>query len=136
YLKQNRFETRHYHLSALAAGPALTRSDLIRWLPLLKLITVFMIVIGFIVYFCGKLLGALIVATGGLILESATRCKIGFGNLYKLSVYALTLPMIMQTVLTLVRIKIPLFSLFYYGIALLYLYRALTATGQENADNP
>lgn len=136
YFKQNRFETMHYKFSAISAGPAITRNDFVRWLPLLKLTTVFIMGIGFIVYFCGKLISALIVAAGGVVLESAAGYKIGFGNLYKLSVYALTLPMIMQTVLTLIQINTLLFSPFYYGIALLYLYRALTAIGQENADKP
>lgn len=51
--------------------------------------------------------------------------KIGFRNLFKLSIYALTLPILIKFVLTLGNITIPYFWVLYYGIALVYLWKAL-----------
>ena len=133
YQKQSTFETRHYDLKAFT-GLTVTRSDFIHWIPMLKWLIAFVALFGFIFYFCGKLLSALIIGVGGLIIESATNRKIGFGNLYKLSLYALTLPMIIQMVLTLARVTVPLFFIIYYGVALFYLYKAVTTVISPEGD--
>lgn len=134
YQKQSVFETRHYSLNAFA-GLTITRDDMIRWLPILRWLIVIIIMFGFVFYFCGKLLSALIISLGGLIIENAVNRKIGFGSLFKLSLYALTLPMIIQVVLTLARVTVPMFFLLYYSIALFYLYKAvITVTNHPERD--
>ncbi len=138
YQKQSRFETRHYDLGAFA-GLTVTRSDVMLFMPMLKWMIAFIAFFGFIFYFCGKLLGALIVSIGGLIIESTASKKIGFGNLYKLSLYALTLPMFIKMVLTLMQVTVPLFFIIYYSIALFYLYKAVMTVrdnSEEDAAGP
>jgi hypothetical protein len=103
----------------------ITKQSIQGWMPLLKWLSVLIVVFGIAFYFAGKLMSAVIVSLLGLIIELAVNHQVGFGSLFKLSIYALTLPMLIKFVLTLGNITIPYFWVFYYGIALVYLWKAL-----------
>lgn len=129
--KVNRVQTNHFSYQSF--GFNITRDDVARWLPALKWGVVFIALFGFMYYFCGKLISALILSVAGLIIESITGCKIGFGNIYKLTLYALTLPMVIKAGLSIAGVSVPLFWLIYHGIALFYLYKAITTAYDHRA---
>lgn len=122
--KTDGFRVQSFDFSQLGAF-TITKQSIQGWLPLLKWLSVFIVVFGIVFYFAGKLISAVIVSLLGLIIELTVDHKVGFGNLFKLSIYALTLPMLIKFVLTLGNISIPYFWVFYYGIALFYLWKAL-----------
>ncbi len=122
--KAEGFNVHSFDFSQLGAF-TITKQSIQGWLPLLKWLSVFIIFFGIIFYFVGKLISAVIVSLLGLLIELTVDHKIGFRNLFKLSIYALTLPILIKFVLTLGNITIPYFWVLYYGIALVYLWKAL-----------
>ncbi|MEW5785062.1 MAG: DUF1189 domain-containing protein [Bacillota bacterium] len=133
FQKQNAYRLEQYSFKSLG-NISITKDDVIEWLPMLKWFSLLIIFFGFIFYFCGKLLSALIIGAGGLIFAGTAKTKIGFGNLYKLSIYTLTLPMVLKALLNIVEVTVPLFWVFYYGIALIYLFRAITILNDRKGD--
>lgn len=122
--KTDGFEVHSYQFSQFGAF-SVTKQDVQAWLPLLKWLNIFIIVFSIIFYFIGKLLSAVIVSIGGLIIESIVKHKVGFTDLMKLSIYALTLPMVLKFLLAVSEVAIPYFWVIYYGIALIYVWKAL-----------
>lgn len=134
-LKQNAFEIRKIDFSSLA-GATITKDEVINWLPLLKWLSIFIIVFGFLFYFIGKLLSALLISLLGLIMSSAAKFRMEFGDLYKLSIYTLTLPMVIKALVGLAGINIPFFWLIYYGIAVFYLWKAIQLLKRDTELKP
>lgn len=124
--KENMFKTTKFDFSSLQ-GITITKEKVVNWLPYLKWLSVLIIVFGFIFYFIGKLISVLIVSVCGIAIQSILKHKIGFKNLYKLAIYAMTLPILVNTIIDLTGLSIPYFTLIYYGIALLYLWMAIKA---------
>ncbi|MDO9536328.1 MAG: DUF1189 domain-containing protein [Bacillota bacterium] len=122
--KENRFQTRHFDFKSLE-GAAFSKEDVITWIPLLKWLNLFIIVFGFIFFVLGKLISAFMVSLVGLIIERITNFRIGLGNLFKLSIYALTFPILLKTLFGLLGLNFPYFWALYYGLALFYLSKAV-----------
>jgi hypothetical protein len=130
---RDNYKTERYSF-AMLQGMSLTKADMIRIIPFLRYINIFVLVLGLIFYFVGKLLGALGLSIAGLIITSRLRYKLPFGHLYRLSIYTLTLPIIIEAALRVLAISIPFFVIIYYAIALIYLYKAvdmLKETGER-----
>ncbi len=101
-----------------------TKADVARWLPLLRWFSVGIVFFTVAGLFVLKLIDALILAVIGLLMYSIMKVKLTFGDLYKLSLYYLTLPIVVHTVLIVTRVGIPSFTFIYYLIALVYLFGA------------
>ncbi|MCR3922490.1 MAG: DUF1189 domain-containing protein [Firmicutes bacterium] len=135
YTHKTDYEIQTYKFSALSTVH-ITKSDAQSWLPYLKWLNVFIFVFGFIFFFFGKLISAFIVSILGLFLEFMARYKIGFANLYKLSIYALTLSMVLQLLFRLANFEFPNVGIIYYGLPLFYLWKTLEyLRSQENQKN-
>jgi hypothetical protein len=124
FVQKTGLETTSYRFSDFG-GFRVTKSDVVRWLPVLRWMNVFIVFFGLLFAFVGKLISAFIVGIGGMILELVVKFKVGFDQLYKLSIYALTLPMVLKLLVNLAGVEVPSFNLMYYTIALFYLWRAL-----------
>jgi hypothetical protein len=117
----------------MAQGVRITKEGLIGFFPLLRGINILIVVFGFIFHFIGKLISALLVAIAGSIISSIVNYNLTFGTQYKLSVYALTLPIIIKAVLSVLGVEIPYFWIPYYGIAIFYMWKAINML-KENGE--
>lgn len=111
----------------------ITGTDISEFLTGFKGIGIVIIMIGGILcYFIGKLLSVFIImGVGGLIVGQLIKCRTDYETSCKLGAYALTLPMLIKLILSLIGIQIPYFFIIYYGIALIYVGRALKAIAME-----
>lgn len=104
--------------------------------PFITLIVVIMIIFSPIVSFIGKILSLFIVmGVGGLIISSILKVKLSYSKLCTLGSYALTLPILLNTVYNLIDISIPGFFIIYYGIGLLYLFFGIKSISEETFEN-
>ena len=122
--KESVFQTRKIDFASLN-GVTLTKDNILKWIPYIKWFTILIIFFGFLFYIVGKLISALLVSIGGIVIASILKHKIKFGDLYKLSIYCLTSSILVNTLIDLTGITIPFFSLIYYGIALVYLWKVI-----------
>ncbi|MEQ8154185.1 MAG: DUF1189 domain-containing protein [Clostridiaceae bacterium] len=81
--------------------------------------------------FIGNLLLAVILAVTGLASAYWLKSKIRFKGLYRISLYALTLPIIMDMVLFLLKVSVPFFDIIYFVIALTYVQKAIKLINTE-----
>lgn len=131
--KKSAFETRKIDFASLK-GVTFTKDNILKWLPYLKWLTLLIIFFGFFFYIIGKLISALFVSICGIVIAKVLKHKIRFGNLYKLSIYCLTSSILINTLINLTGITIPFFSLIYYGIALVYLWKAIKILKNQELD--
>lgn len=113
----------------------MTRDTLAEAIPLFRpmLLIIFAIIaIFFIVFFiAGKFLSALIVSLIGRAYNSARGIRLSGRNIFKISVYSMTLPLIAGTLLNILRISIPfMWVLFYVGCAV-YVIGAINSIKRE-----
>lgn len=130
YVKRSEIETREFSLTELK-GITLTKSKVLEFLPKLSWIVFIFIAFGFIFVLGWKLLNAVILALVGLIISAVMKRRLKYGNLLNISIYALTLPMLIQLAVNLYGYPIPNFWLIYWGISILYVSMAVKSSKDE-----
>lgn len=130
YLKNSRLETRTFNLAELK-GITLDKSDVVEFLPKLSWIAIIFIAFGFIFVLGWKLVNAVILALLGLIANAVLKGRLKFNNLLNISMYALTLPMLLQLAVNLYGYPLPKFGLVYWGISILYVTMAAKSCRDE-----
>lgn len=130
YMKRSEAETREISLSELK-DISFNKSDVIEFLPKLSWIVLIFIVFGFIFALGWKLINAVILALLGLIANAFFNCRLRFNNMMNISIYALTLPMLIQVAVNLYGYPIPGFGLIYWGISILYVVLVLKSFSNE-----
>lgn len=121
-------------------GMTLTRDDIAEILPIMQpLGKVIFVLIG-IAFVCGKFLSAFIVSLIGLIINSTAKTNLSYRNIFKISVYSMTMPLIICTILDLLPVRIPFMWFIFYAIATVYVYGAINCIKKEisklnNPDN-
>ena len=116
---------------SLYGNLTMTRDSLVEAIPVLKptLVIIFAIfVIFFSVFFiAGKFFSAFIVSLIGRAVNAAKGTRLSGRNIFKISVYSMTLPLVVGTLLDIFRINIPfLWVLFYVGCSI-YVIGALSS---------
>ncbi|MGE5630513.1 MAG: DUF1189 domain-containing protein [Caulobacteraceae bacterium] len=124
FVKQNTGELRVFSLKEFV-GITLTKSDVLNFLPKLSWIVLIFIVFGFIFVFGWKLLNAVILALIGLIINAVMKADMKYNNLLNISIYALTLPLLLQLAVDLSGIAVPMFWLIYWTISIVYVAMAV-----------
>jgi hypothetical protein len=133
--KENSLQKREYNLKEFGTL-TLTKSDVQGWIPLLKIINLFIVLFGYIGFFTGKLLSALVLALIGLIISGSMKLHKDFGDLYKISIYSLTLPIIIKVLLSVINYTIPYFFIIYYGVAIFYIWKSLSIIKKNEETQP
>ncbi len=123
YVKRSEAEMREFSLSEFKDF-ALTKAKIVEFLPKLTWIAGIFIAFGFIFVLGWKLLNAVILALLGLIINASLKGGLKYNNLLNISIYALTLPMLLKLAVDLYGYPIPWFGLIYWGISLLYVAMA------------
>ena len=124
YVKRSEVETREFSLAELK-GITLSKSKVLEFLPKLSWIVFIFIAFGFIFVLGWKLLNAVILALLGLIINAVMGGRLKYNNLLNISIYALTLPLLIQLAVNLYGYPIPYFGLIYWGISILYVAMAV-----------
>ncbi|MEA4847041.1 MAG: DUF1189 domain-containing protein [Clostridiaceae bacterium] len=119
YVKRNEIETREFSLSELKSI-TLDKSDILEFMPKLSWIVFIFIAFGFIFVLGWKLLNAVILALLGLMANAVFKGRLKFGSLLNISIYALTLPLLVQLAVNLYGYPIPNFWMIYWVISILY----------------
>ncbi len=127
--KRNGIEKREFDFSQLT-GVKFTKDDVSEWVPYAKWFNVIIVLFGLIGFMVGKLWSALLITFFGLLVNSG---KNRFFDLYKISIYTLTLPTIIKAVIILSGTPIPWFGLIYYGIAVFYMWKAIESIRNDKA---
>lgn len=133
YIKRNALELQEFNLREAPEGFTLTKAKVIEFLPKLSWIMLVFIVFGFVFVLAWKLLNAVLLALVGLIANSVFKAKLSYGQLLSISIYALTLPMLLELAYSLVLVTgvyIPRFWMIYWLISILYVTFAVKSCRQ------
>ncbi|HRU42411.1 MAG TPA: DUF1189 domain-containing protein [Candidatus Diapherotrites archaeon] len=134
FVKRNEIETREFSLNELK-GITLTKSDVLEFMPKLSWIVLIFIVFGFIFALGWKLLNAVILALMGIVANAVLKGRLKYNNLLNISIYALTLPMLVQLAVNLYGYPIPRFGLIYWVISILYLDLAIKSCIDQDKES-
>lgn len=107
-------------------GMTINKDVVNNYLPLIKVITPFIFIGTILWYFLGGLLSALLLALFALIINAIFKTDLKYGQLYSLSIYALTTPLIIDVIFKIFSIQhFSYYWLFYHVIAFGYICFAL-----------
>lgn len=118
------------YLSAFQ-GLELTRDNIAQTLPLMKPIGVFIFVLLAIGFVCGKFISALIISLIGLTINSAMKTNLSYRNIFKISIYSMTMPLLVCTIPSIVPVTIPFLWILFYILASVYVYGAIRSIRRE-----
>lgn len=121
-VKRNSAETRIISFNEFQ-DVAFTKQDVVNFLPHLKWLAPIIAVVAWIAFFIGKMVSALFLAIINSIISSIRKIRLSFGRLYSLSIYSLSLPMILDIIFKLFHLKLSGFI--YFVIALVYAWLAM-----------
>jgi len=96
------------------------------------MLSFFMAAFWMIIYLAGKLLSALFIAGLGMNFKVIMRMNMPFGDIYKLSIRALSLGIVLDALLNLSGIDFPYFFILYYLMAASYLWLGIKAVSDED----
>ncbi|MCT4607565.1 MAG: DUF1189 domain-containing protein [Marinisporobacter sp.] len=134
-MKKSEIETKERSLSTFSFL-TLTKENIQKLTSYIVLIAAgFLIIFSLIGDVMGKLVSTLLISILGLIVNAVTKANIGYKDIYKLGIYAITLPAIIQLLLNMLSLNIPFFNLIYYGIVMGYLWKIMRNIKEENLMN-
>lgn len=107
-------------------GMTINKSMINTYLPFIKIITPFIFIGTIVWYFLGGLLSALVLSLFGLMINAIFKTNLVYRELYIISIYALTTPLIIDMIFKIFGIQhFSYYSLFYHFIAFGYICFAL-----------
>jgi hypothetical protein len=124
-LKQAGGQIIEYSLSA-APELSISRDYLYTLIPLVKFLVVFMYILVFVIYIVAYMIGWLVCSAAGAAINAIIRAPISFGEVFRLTAYARTVPLVIKTALYLIPGYSMNFWLFYVLFAV-YMLLALRA---------
>lgn len=131
--KRNRY-TRQELLFSELKDWSFTKRDvlyLIPWIDAVLAIIAVFVIMGFII---AKICSAFFLSLVGLMMNAAYKTRLPYSNLLALCIYALTFPMILLTVKLFVPDGIPFFALFYFALAIVYVWIGIRASIPNNVE--
>lgn len=133
YNKENQIKIEEYDLSK-AGKFKFTKKDLLRWLGkpiIIAIADIFILVFAVTFMILGKFISVFFSSLLGLIIKWIKNIKIEYSDLYKLVIYALTLPIILATLQEISGFKLPYAGLIYNTIFAVYLWKAMDKLTQK-----
>lgn len=121
---------------SLIQGIGFDREDLRRALPIVKIMTVFIAIFGLIFFICAKYISALVVSLAGLIINAATGTGLTYADVFKISAYSLTLPVLIGTMIDLSGVPVPYLTVIFYVVAIVYVWGAINAVKKDRGPTP
>lgn len=106
-------------------GTTITKNDFVEFLPKLNYIIIVGIILYFVIALGIKLANVLLLALCGLLFNEALKTDLKFGSLVNFSIYALTLPLLLELAVFLSGMYIPYFTFIYWFISIAYVAAAI-----------
>lgn len=113
-----------------------SRKTLQQWVPNAYLIVTAFMVLAFIFMTALFFFGVLVVALIGMIVASCMKCRLTFGQLYQMGVYARTLPLLIKAIMSFLPFSIPMFGIINFGLSVLYIVLAIQKIKESDLQNP
>lgn len=101
-------------------------------LPYVKAIIVFFLILSIFVFIAGRYLSALAISIVGLIINASARANLTFMSIYRISLYSMTLPLIVCTILNLAGVINIVPLLLFYTVSCIYTWGAITSISKNN----
>jgi hypothetical protein len=111
-------------------GLNITKAQVKDALPMLKPIGILFLIFGIIFFICGKFISALLISIIGMIINSVRKTNLSYQSIFKISVFSLTLPLLVCTVIDLL-LHAPYMWLLFNVIAAVYVYGAINSIKKE-----
>lgn len=131
---KNYVNRQEYPFSAFN-GLDITKDSLTEAMPIIKayinIIFIISAVFLVIIFVGAKFISALIVSIIGLIANSSSKTNLSYKNIFKLSMFSMTLPLVICTVIDALMINIPLMSALFYIGSGIYIYGAIRSIKKE-----
>lgn len=102
-----------------------------KMIPLLKLVAPLILIFGSLFFIAIKFLSALVISLVGLIINASRNTNLRFGEIFRLSAYSMTLPLVLGTLLDLVPYRIPMLWAVFYIISIVYLWGAINTIKKD-----
>ena len=112
-----------------------TRYDLLQFVPWIYVIYVICMIFFYLWEAALFFLGVFFVAALGMIVASVMKVNLTFGQIYLISVYSRTLPLIIKAVLSFLPVHVPFFWLVNFGLSVFILGMAMRKL-QDQAQPP
>lgn len=109
----------------------ITRDGIKQALPVMKPLGIIMFIFMALYFICCKFISALIISLIGKIINAAKHTGLSYRSIFKLSVYSMTLPLLVFTVFDLIPVYIPFKWLPFYIIAAIYMYCVINNIKKE-----
>ncbi|GIM29376.1 hypothetical protein CPJCM30710_20420 [Clostridium polyendosporum] len=101
------------------------KSDLIKYISIFKTGTILIIIVTPILLFIANMFLAFYVSLLGALINSVLKAGIRYKDLYKLSIYSITLPILISCTIRIIDISIPFINHIYIFIGFIYLFIAI-----------
>ena len=119
--RQSEIETREYDLSKIKFF-TVNKAAMERWRKTFSRFAFPILLVSLFPYFVVvKLIQILLFSLMALVMNTATKANLKYENLFNISLFALTPPVLLATIFNLAGLKIPLFGLFYIAIYIVFL---------------
>lgn len=128
-VQKNSLETQIFYFSNFK-DLTVTKEDVLEWLPSLKLTAVFIVLFGFIYFFLAKLCTAAVSGLLCLLFSRLQQRCLTYGQGVKISVYALTIPTLLQALQAVILPGFFAFGLLYYIVLTIYLWFGVQSGGE------
>lgn len=116
---------------SLYKGLDLTRDDLISSMPVVKPLFVVYLIIAAVFFMISKFVSALIVSLIGKAVNSVKGTSLSYRSIFKISVYSMTLPLIVFTILDILEVGIPFMWLLFYICCSIYVTGVISRIKSE-----
>jgi hypothetical protein len=131
---KNYVNRQEYPFSAFD-GLDIKKDTLIKAMPIIKayinIIYIFSAILLAIIFTGAKFISALVVSIIGLIANSSSRTNLTFKSIFKLSMFSMTLPLIICTVIDALMINIPFMPVLFYAGSGIYIFGAVKSIRRE-----
>lgn len=127
--KRNSLETQIFYFSNFQ-DLTVTKKDVLEWLPYLKLTAVFIVIFGLIYFFLAKLCTAALSGVLCLLFSRIQQRRLTYEQGVKISVYALTIPTLLQALQAVILPNLFAVGFLYYVVLLIYLWFGVQSGGE------
>ena len=125
--KRDSLETQEYHFSALKELE-LEKADVVDILSYLRPISAMIVFFGLIYFIFAKLCTVSILSLVTLLFSGIQNCGLNYGQSFKITVYAMTIPTLFQSLQNIIAPGFIYGWAIYYSIAVIYLLFAVRST--------
>jgi hypothetical protein len=99
---------------SIYSGLDLTRDELVSYMPAMKLIYGIFIFFAAIIFIIEKFISAFVVSLIGRAVNSIKGTRLSYQSIFKISIYSMTLPLIVFSILNILQLSIPLMWVLFY----------------------